>query len=878
MLHQETKEVGKSFHEEIIDQSISHLLADFHEIALGDAIVALTILSKQEVLPKDAIGYLDLPPILLEERFLKIKESLKMLHRIMQNPQPEKDAKFSEDQGSEIKFGIFGLKNRADLPSKIVHDYVAQCLKRQIWVLKIIDSTVTPMLRKWKNKARDVYRSALLNWIQNDVNGMPDAVKDILNPKNILLISINKKIKKENPSESQQDRNQLANTILKHIFTLTPSLLDPDVQVFEPILILQPMKDENKIHDIQREALKKMKSHLLTQPIEKLFPLASAFIEHEQAYRFLHEHNMLLKYTIGKVELSSIERIITEFFSEIINNPNIPDKIESENLLRIRAFIERIHVLFKDDKLFFFRDYFATYFTSDQHEQKNLVNMVIELHFSEKKIVLSDSMIDDFFANQTIPGVIDVTPYHINRVLLHALMINPSQWSAKFSSILELTIDLLKNNEIKTTLNVALIKHSYPDELIKELEWLLFISRNQINLHTLTKYSNYECPDMIYPLIYFSLHANQILSLYCHLLPFKSIPEFNFAKNRVVMLLSSSVSEWKMERLLPEELEWICTHFKAEMSNLLNDEDTFSTLIWRMSLAQLTVVCRHFKEKILQSISTLDDYLRLTSYSVINGVDVSLVFYDIFKEKMSEWVTSFDMLLKLLQGSHIPRSRCPEFFQRIINKLPDIIVRSTDLTMVNIYLPKEDFLHVFNLIKPNLANIIKSAQDYVSLFHFQNEVLPEVRESLDALLPTIIKTVFDAAFIISTIGRRDPSGLFDHLRPVWLNILKTSLDYFNLMNAVDSQKSLVFNNIKDILPDFICSIETKEELDRVLTLHTPEEKNEIMKMRDKKSDKTKTDLQVYSIYGSRKRKPDQDLEVTHHVPPSLRPGASSSEE
>ncbi len=109
-------------------------------IPVSDAVEALTFLCTQQMLDEKAREYALLPAVYLEKRFNKIRDDLKILHRIMQNRQPEKEIKFTKDQGPDVNFGEFGLAQKFKVDTTQVRNYLIYKFKIKIWTLEILTS------------------------------------------------------------------------------------------------------------------------------------------------------------------------------------------------------------------------------------------------------------------------------------------------------------------------------------------------------------------------------------------------------------------------------------------------------------------------------------------------------------------------------------------------------------------------------------------------------------------------------------------------------------------------------------------------------------------------------------------------------------------
>ncbi len=107
---------------------------------------------------------------------------------------------------------------------------------------------------------------------------------------------------------------------------------------------------------------------------------------------------------------------------------------------------------------------------------KYLYRLFLEVDIFQKKALLSAAEIESFLtAQREATNVLYITVFEINRIFLHAIIIEPESWDAKFCLVLALTFDFVKNNLNNagdSNINANLMKTSYPAELIKHLSYL----------------------------------------------------------------------------------------------------------------------------------------------------------------------------------------------------------------------------------------------------------------------------------------------------------------------------------------------------------------------------------------------------------------------
>lgn len=88
-------------------------------------------------------------------------------------------------------------------------------------------------------------------------------------------------------------------------------------------------------------------------------------------------------------------------------------------------------------------------------------------------VLLPDETLDHWLAENITSdiGTLDISSYDINRILIHALLTNPSEWSEKFCSVLKLVTQWLSAPENSQQSHAATtLKKAYPKQVIALLQ------------------------------------------------------------------------------------------------------------------------------------------------------------------------------------------------------------------------------------------------------------------------------------------------------------------------------------------------------------------------------------------------------------------------
>ncbi|WP_035922039.1 ankyrin repeat domain-containing protein, partial [Legionella moravica] len=87
-------------------------------------------------------------------------------------------------------------------------------------------------------------------------------------------------------------------------------------------------------------------------------------------------------------------------------------------------------------------------------------------------IRVPDAMLGEWIARAGEEGILEVTPYQINRILLHALCYPADTWSLLFQQCLPKLLEFIRNrcNQEQNTAGDALSRDSWPEELLAQIE------------------------------------------------------------------------------------------------------------------------------------------------------------------------------------------------------------------------------------------------------------------------------------------------------------------------------------------------------------------------------------------------------------------------
>ncbi|WP_147286844.1 ankyrin repeat domain-containing protein [Legionella moravica] len=175
-------------------------------------------------------------------------------------------------------------------------------------------------------------------------------------------------------------------------------------------------------------------------------------------------------------------------YSQYLHNPDLTlaslldDTVRLEECLR--AF-ERGFAMWRNGAYHdFISNYAADWFAASGNEgiaaRASLFARLCDLYFRENTegsnsfpaIRVLDAMLAEWIGRAGEDGVLEVTPYQINRILLHALCYPADTWSLLFQQCLPKLLEFIRNrcNQEQNTAGDALSRDSWPEALLAQVE------------------------------------------------------------------------------------------------------------------------------------------------------------------------------------------------------------------------------------------------------------------------------------------------------------------------------------------------------------------------------------------------------------------------
>jgi hypothetical protein len=209
-----------------------------------------------------------------------------------------------------------------------------------------------------------------------------------------------------------------------------------------------------------------------------------------QAYRSLDQRMQSLLKATGNMK-DSYSELLThcETYFNAITGANLENEFPITNTAMLKT-TEQLKSSIVDCKSNKMVDFIESFFNkwnlayeSDNISRyatlRHLYRILIDVEFHEK-VFMSDEEIDFFWNHaDTSKPFREMTAYQINRIFLHGIIKEHTDWTDNFSNLYRKALNFIENDYYSygsTHLNRNLIEYSYTDELTRLLKYRLYSS------------------------------------------------------------------------------------------------------------------------------------------------------------------------------------------------------------------------------------------------------------------------------------------------------------------------------------------------------------------------------------------------------------------
>lgn len=194
------------------------------------------------------------------------------------------------------------------------------------------------------------------------------------------------------------------------------------------------------------------------------------------AHKLFTHYKSLLTLT-GKItdDVITFEKFSEDYFQKLAEG-NFSN-LTLDDVVLVTKVSKLIDSLKTDRLVSSIENFFSAWFSNERETLETKERLYLDMlnnPLAQDKIKLSDAEIQNFIASANSANEKDITPYEINRVFLHAIIVNPEVWSESFYKAFSAVLDFVKKgfNNNNNQLTAALKADSYPKGLLDQLNYL----------------------------------------------------------------------------------------------------------------------------------------------------------------------------------------------------------------------------------------------------------------------------------------------------------------------------------------------------------------------------------------------------------------------
>jgi len=328
--------------------------------------------------------------------------------------------------------------------------------------------------------------------------------------------------------------------------------------------------------------------------------------------------------------VKKVDAICQEYVTHLqTTNADKQEPLLEEDAATLKQFLSQADEFANEKKISeWISNFFAAYFTSELEDKDGLLKKILNLSLSQDKLfIVNDQWLEKISLKniniQDDNAEITLTPYHINRILLHALTTPIEKWSHLYHAMFDQVLTLLNdtNNPVFTT--QALKRDSYPIELREQLNWLNRLYNGEVG----------NQPKQVFPMLHYPKNAKD----FCRILNYLSAEQINvvfnsFIDNNFLSNLIKSIDDLKeLKKALPPE-KW--ENFVDSLDNTILSK-----------LTQVTYNLNNLKEVLpKEKWNNFEDSLdnSFLSGSIKNVNDLNKLKEELSQGKWNKFANSLD--------------------------------------------------------------------------------------------------------------------------------------------------------------------------------------------------------------------------------------------
>ncbi|MBA3536352.1 MAG: hypothetical protein H0T84_07070 [Tatlockia sp.] len=477
---------------------------------------------------------------------------------------------------------------------------------------------------------------------------------------------------------------------------------------------------------------------------------------------------------ITETQIDELNHLLKSYETKCMERaaPQIDEEL-SVAMLRF----EKVSFAFRNDARYDWVENFFIHWAlaKETDNQESLIQLYSSLH---EPVIQEKYLVTDDFLEQQFPQTaseIEITPYLINRLFLHAIMVHPTQWTKLFSNYFSRVHTFVEQelvNPGQAHQALALKNDSYPKALMQQMKFL----------HTHFQSIQEERENPIVPFDFY--------------LPMKHFIRNTMQLNNVMMLLSDSQKTAFINFLGHEFLKTLIKSFSKIVS-----------VIKGLSENQIPVFMNALGHEFLITLIKNTMHLGMIIYP-LTETQIPIFIDALGNEFIKTLIKSPTDLWRVIK--ECSENQIPVFINALGNEfLKTLIKNSNNLGEVIKLLPENQKTVLINALDHEfLKTLIESSSDLGEVISelSENQILTFIEALGHEFLETLIESPSDVDDVIEWLSDNRKAVFINALGPEFLKTLINSFDDFGkvILMLSENKRTVFINGLgNEILKSYI---------------------------------------------------------------------------
>jgi len=541
-----------------------------------------------------------------------------------------------------------------------------------------------------------------------------------------------------------------------------------------------------------------------------------------------------------KTAQEELKSLLLDYFTEYSIGKGLPtDKFETIQ----HNYKKQERKFLNQDNVQFIENLFAVVRDMHKSDVDKVWHKLMALQTSERSthpLLLSDAAIKAWIKQATATPdegdnltIIDVTPYAINRLLLHGLLQPPHQWSTLYCKHLLLFIDWLKQpSSADEALSLKTLKQSYTHTFLNNLRFIASLAQSlDGDLMQLISSQFFIGQSFFYNM----LHSNFLLKVFAH-----NFTEAQFSK--ILTAVAGELGTWienahELSSLLNSygltdgHHAQILTAVAGQLGTWIkNTGELVSWLnFYALTPEHRTQLLTAVAGQLGAWIKNTDGLVSLLNLNTLTPEHRTQIFTAVAGQ-LGTWIKNTGELFSLLNLNTLTPEHCAQILTAVAGQL-DTWIKNTDelfSLLKRNRLTKEHRAQILTAVAGQLSIWIKNDDELASLFgtieDLTIEQLHEFCEVARKSPPTYIKSFYFFYRILCRLPINTRPILYELMRESLGGIITSDKELYMVMNCLPTEQSAaLWESKKTSPPDLV----TSRDVWNIMHPLSPERRSEV---------------------------------------------------